>query len=44
MCIWQHTRYLSACETAAGNERTAFGLAGVAIRAGAKKMIEKKIV
>ncbi|QTA77906.1 Filamentous hemagglutinin family N-terminal domain-containing protein, CHAT domain-containing [Desulfonema limicola] len=30
---------LSACETAAGNERAAFGLAGVAIRAGAKSAL-----
>ncbi|MDM8523015.1 CHAT domain-containing protein, partial [Desulfococcaceae bacterium HSG8] len=30
---------LSACETAAGDERAAFGLAGVAIRAGAKSAL-----
>ncbi|QTA77911.1 CHAT domain-containing protein [Desulfonema limicola] len=30
---------LSACETAACNERAAFGLAGVAIRAGAKSVL-----
>ncbi|MDM8518267.1 CHAT domain-containing protein, partial [Desulfobacterales bacterium HSG16] len=30
---------LSACETAVGNERAAFGLAGVAIRAGAKSAL-----
>ncbi|MDM8518332.1 CHAT domain-containing protein, partial [Desulfobacterales bacterium HSG16] len=30
---------LSACETAMGNERAAFGLAGVAIRAGAKSAL-----
>ncbi|MDM8516876.1 CHAT domain-containing protein [Desulfobacterales bacterium HSG16] len=30
---------LSACETAVGNERAAFGLAGVAIRAGARSAL-----
>ncbi|MDM8516020.1 CHAT domain-containing protein [Desulfobacterales bacterium HSG16] len=32
---------LSACETAVGDERVAFGLAGVAIRAGAKSALWK---